>query len=490
MSTVYCWAPDALYDLKLNGSVTKWAQRNRLNMVRYPGGVASAWDWEYPTGYMGHSGLNPDQPQAPAALWMSLGEYLQLCHELGSKPLVGVNYNCHNGEGCNRSLADSLSSAVKQVKYVVEQGFPGAFFYIGNEECQTDCSGSHADLIVQHALAMKAVDPTIQTLWNCNELKAPALQAFLEQKGADGVTQYGTVMDGVDIHGKWPHGGPDNSGIPFEQYLAEVPLVDHKCGLGLTWRQRIASLRRVSDAFGRPDFLLMNNEFGLGKPGAFKGNWSRFQLSLVAMEFAMELHIGGFDVAAFWDNGDGEVQPDGKFQCANCNEGGNAGQHFLTSTVDGHRFNPMLNRWPPGLRASGAGAEPAHAGGRHHGLSAARVRRTQQHDQPRAGVADQQVRWPRAVRPSDASGGGRGAEQRGLGDRRRRPGRSQRPALARAHAAAAGGVRRECVRDRAAAALLLHAHVACGCYASGRLLTLHLLCTSTRTATKLPGVVP
>ena len=24
----------------------------------------------------------------------------------------------------------------------MEQGFPGAFYYIGNEECQTDCAGT------------------------------------------------------------------------------------------------------------------------------------------------------------------------------------------------------------------------------------------------------------------------------------------------------------------------------------------------------------
>jgi hypothetical protein len=57
------------------------------------------------------------------------------------------------------------------------------------------------------------------------------------------------------------------------------------------------------------------------------------------MEFAMEMYIGGFDVAAFWDNNDGQVMPDGKATCANCND--NASQHMLLSTKDGHRFNPM-----------------------------------------------------------------------------------------------------------------------------------------------------
>jgi len=50
MSTVYSWSPDVLYNTTQNGSITKWAKEHRLNIVRYPGGEASAWDWEDPTG--------------------------------------------------------------------------------------------------------------------------------------------------------------------------------------------------------------------------------------------------------------------------------------------------------------------------------------------------------------------------------------------------------------------------------------------------------
>ena len=38
MSLVYQWAPDYLYNTSINGSITKWAKRNRLNIARYPAG--------------------------------------------------------------------------------------------------------------------------------------------------------------------------------------------------------------------------------------------------------------------------------------------------------------------------------------------------------------------------------------------------------------------------------------------------------------------
>ena len=122
---------------------------------------------------MGISAYDPGAPpQAPAEEWMSMAEYLQLCREIGSMPLIGVNYFCSNEHNsyCG-TLDQSIAHAVKQVEFVVAHGFPGAFYYIGNEECQTDCSGFHADLIAKHAKAMKATDPTIKTFFSSNEIR-------------------------------------------------------------------------------------------------------------------------------------------------------------------------------------------------------------------------------------------------------------------------------------------------------------------------------
>ena len=347
MSIVYQSAPDWFYNTSTNGSITRWAKENRLNIARYPAGQAAFWNWEAPSGWMGWSSFNPAAPPpAPPADWMSMSEYLAMCHELGSKPLVGVNYMCGSKHSrCNLTANETIALAVRQVEFVVAHGFPGAFYYIGNEECQQDCSGAHAELIARHAVAMKEVDPTIKTMFSSNEIRPNILKKIMEQVGLG-------TLDGVDLHGKWPRGG-GGSAMTVEQYLLEVPLKDHK--IATTWRQRLASLRSITVHLNRTDFLLMNNEFGLGHPGSYKGNWSRFQKSLALMEFNLELHVAGFDVACMWDNGAGyptpptTAEPDGGWQCANCGDG--VSDHMLLSALDERsgermrleqfRFNPV-----------------------------------------------------------------------------------------------------------------------------------------------------
>ena len=86
-------------------------------------------------------------------------------------------------------------------------------------------------------------------------------------------------MDGAEFHGKWPFGGSPSWLEPFslDQYLNEVPLVEHKSKQ--SWRAKIAGLRQAAAEAGRPELLLANNEYGLGKGAAFSnatGEFTRF----------------------------------------------------------------------------------------------------------------------------------------------------------------------------------------------------------------------
>ena len=233
---------------------------------------------------MGVSSLQSNwtvKEQAPAAEWMSLAEYLELCRSADLRPMIGVNYNCHNYQKCDVPRNESIARAVRQVQFVVKAGFPGALWcecpprhsgklakthkewlgvsrYIGNE----DGAPQHAELIGAHARAMKAVDPTLQAFWNDNALSPEHLTAFLKATG--------DVMGGAEFHGKWPFGG--SPGLPprsWQQYLAEVPLLEHKSRQ--SWRQKIGELRATLKTLGREDFFLANNEYGLGKGSAFAG---------------------------------------------------------------------------------------------------------------------------------------------------------------------------------------------------------------------------
>lgn len=112
LSLVYCWAPDAVYG---NGSLARWAREQRVATARFPAGTASYWNWENPTGMMGQSTLNPEWngTAAPADQWMSMEKYLDLCDQVGMRPLVGVNYNCKGHMWVNES--ESIARAERQV---------------------------------------------------------------------------------------------------------------------------------------------------------------------------------------------------------------------------------------------------------------------------------------------------------------------------------------------------------------------------------------
>eukprot|EP00448_Togula_jolla_P017521 CAMPEP_0170575298 /NCGR_PEP_ID=MMETSP0224-20130122/3790_1 /TAXON_ID=285029 /ORGANISM="Togula jolla, Strain CCCM 725" /LENGTH=427 /DNA_ID=CAMNT_0010898075 /DNA_START=153 /DNA_END=1436 /DNA_ORIENTATION=+ len=311
MSIVYMWAPDEV----TQGTAFVDALRSQnTSMIRYPGGDASYWNWENPSGKMGKSTLNPkwDGKVEPAANWMSLEEYLDLCKATGARPLVGVNYNC-DGNPDWVSQSESVAAAVRQVEFVVSHGFRGAWYYVGNE----DNVGHYWDRWRAHVTAMKRVDPTMRVFFNNNKLNPKLLTRALQEVG--------DIADGAEFHGKWPFGGePDMPAYSFHQWLDEVPLVEHRSKL--TWRQRVLQVRQAAHSAGRPDLLLANIEYGLGKPMYMTG-FNKFTKSLVCVEFAMEMYISGYDLAVFWDTFDGGTLNDQ--------------DRMMTASLSGHRWNPM-----------------------------------------------------------------------------------------------------------------------------------------------------
>jgi hypothetical protein len=79
--------------------------------------------------------------------------------------------------------------------------------------------------------------------------------------------------------------------------------------------------------------------YGLGKESAFAGspvggNFTRFSKSMVMIELALEMYIGGYDMAVYWDNGDGA-------NISDSTSGGGVGDHMLLDTVASYRMNPM-----------------------------------------------------------------------------------------------------------------------------------------------------
>lgn len=380
LSLVYVWAADAMYGVNesigSNDTWSEWACTNNVGTMRYPGGTASYHNWEDPSGLMGETTHDPSfdehHERVDGSQWMSLAEYLDLCDRIpGVVPLIGINYNDHGERYTNESA--SIAKAERLVQYVVSRGYTGVFCeaarpklinkltrrlvrssvkprcslhpahltasstlaavdYIGNEDAVT--SDDNHPRWKAHVAAVKAVDPSCKTIFNQNGLGSSGLQRFLDNVGT--LDDGNTVVDVAEFHGKWPFGGAPSSidakgecpcAFTTSEWLNEVPLVEHKTGK--TWRDRQAEVRAKADSMGRPDLLIANNEFGLGK-SANLADFNRFTKSLVNVELAMEMFIAGFDMAVFWDNAASGMD-----------------DKKLTTASEGYRFNPveMGLRW-------------------------------------------------------------------------------------------------------------------------------------------------
>ena len=74
-------------------------------------------------------------------------------------------------------IQDSLYYHRKRTIKVNFVNVVGAFFYIGNE----DGVKNYPDRWRKHAIAIKEVDPTIKTIFNCNYLNPKALEEIVDR---------------------------------------------------------------------------------------------------------------------------------------------------------------------------------------------------------------------------------------------------------------------------------------------------------------------
>jgi hypothetical protein len=130
---------------------------------------------------MGQSTLDPkwNGTRAPTDEWMSLDEYLDFATDAKLMPFVGVNYVAV--KEYSRPLNASLAAAQRQVAAVVAKGFPGAYYYIGNEDgSKAGGLSESAALVKLHADAMKQVDPKLTVFFNCNDISPSQLKVLAE----------------------------------------------------------------------------------------------------------------------------------------------------------------------------------------------------------------------------------------------------------------------------------------------------------------------
>jgi len=291
---IYTKAKDGIYE---DGRVDDWAKSVGIGVARFPGGgVLKGWHWPDPSGL---NKVDPWSPKysgekAPGFEWMSLDEYLRFVAHSGVKPLIGVDYLSGLKYGRH---GESVQRAADLVGYLKDAGFPGAFYYIGNEDIHP-AGGIEkaAAAFVDHAKAMKAADPTVKIFWNDNAGSPKRREQYLASAGE--------WADGVEFHGKWPYGaGWSKKVFTVRDWQEQQPIQDARRGV---YSEKIKSLRKAASKAGYSELLFANNEYGLHANKNRFADFSRYTKSLVAIDFLIDLIVGGYDMTAFWANVDNE----------------------------------------------------------------------------------------------------------------------------------------------------------------------------------------
>ncbi len=274
---VYPLERDYIYS---DGSFAKWVKNNKIWTSRFPGGtVVKYWDWQNPTGVFkgDHWAPNWDPAnQEPDFKWMSVDEYLAFCDESGMEPMMGVNLN--SGHRYNR-VEDSVQRAKELLQYCIDKGYNIKWWYLGNEEGYP--IDRYINYINRHAQAMKEIDPDIKFIINSNHLGENNLRTFL--RGA------GDNIDVAEYHHKWYSFKVKSTP---EMWKVEFPLFNGKI------QQRMDTFRRVAEEEGYPNLLIANNEWGITE--SMEG-FTKYESSLVAVDFLLELFRTGHDQACLWN---------------------------------------------------------------------------------------------------------------------------------------------------------------------------------------------
>ena len=282
-----------------NGPILPWVKSHHIPISRFPGGtLIKYWDWRAPTGHHKADTWSPDwhhSQQVPSSQWMSLDEYLLFVKNTGITPMFGIN--ALSGLKYNR-LDDGIQRACDMLHYIMDKGHNGTLWYFGNEEIHLHGGiAKYAKHFAKYTQAMKAIDPTIKVFWNDNNPTPERVQTFLMHD--DG------LADGIEIHSKWPYAGEyleEHGHVSYNEWLLESPMrFDRRYEGKIPPIRKLPSyIAEIATNSGRPELLIMNNEWGLGRPATLKG-FSRYLKNLAMAEYAMEFYHGNWFASCYWD---------------------------------------------------------------------------------------------------------------------------------------------------------------------------------------------
>src|SRR5699024_1393835 len=112
-----------------------------------------------------NSSFDPSKNKKPSS-FMDLNEYLDVCRELKTEPLIGINM----GSGMKyHRVQDGIEEAKKLMQHCLQRGIKVKYFYLGNEPYRSDANytftaAEYADMINQYGSAMRKIDDQIKII--------------------------------------------------------------------------------------------------------------------------------------------------------------------------------------------------------------------------------------------------------------------------------------------------------------------------------------
>lgn len=301
---IYSHEADSIYE---DGAMAQTFKDVGAGFLRWPGGtVTTHYHWNDLNGQGWIDNWNPDYDNSKdeePANYMDLDEYIKLCGETGTEPMLGINMS--SGMEWNRE-EDALNETVALIKYCQSHDFDVQYFYLDNEtyhdgnsfnkDVDQDGEGWTAELYAQkinlYSDSIRKYVPGAKLIPNWNRSITSGnggLKTIINIAGAN--------IDYIDVHWYWKFGVAS-----WEEWKAKSPMeLETEWYDGGTIKDEIDAFKNLTTNLGFPNIKLASLEWNIG-PGPWQEDpfHTKFRTALMQSEIQMQMMLGGLEIASMW----------------------------------------------------------------------------------------------------------------------------------------------------------------------------------------------
>jgi alpha-L-arabinofuranosidase len=293
VNIVYCYEDDYIW---ADGRLVNYLRDVKAGFCRYPGGgVTSFMHWQTPVARGWVDCWDPafDGNYGNPQDFMSFEEYINICQQVGCKPMIGINMQ--SGVLYNR-INDSIAEAVAWVQYCKDHNYNVKYYYMDGEIYhQTQraplTASQYAGYINQFVPAMKAVDPNIKIIanWKSGFYDTAVMNQWLTL-----LDMAGDNIDIADVHWYWDWGQGS-----WDKWVNQNPMrwENQWYTNGHSFVDEIAKFRTVINP-SHPKIKLVSHEWNVAPYDT--GFLSPFQCALMQSEMLSQFIEGDLFMANFW----------------------------------------------------------------------------------------------------------------------------------------------------------------------------------------------